>query len=74
MSEIVKVQRPMFTDDAALPCLIYDCHRQRQQTIPLARLPEHVRKALNVYPKAYVEAQWIGRRWDLGHVVGEQPW
>lgn len=72
--EIVKVQRPVFTDDAAQPCLIYDREREREQTTPLARLPAHVRKALDAYPKVYCEALWKGRRWDLGQVVEAQPW
>lgn len=74
MSEIVKVQRPLMTNAGGEPCIIYDSKRDRQQIIEFTRLPAHIRRALDGYPKVFCIARWKGHRWDLGQVIEQQPW
>ena len=75
MTEIVKVQRPLATNDAALPWLIYDRNRRHVAEVPQSIIPAHVRKAMGKSAKAYFVGAWssiVG--WGLSMRVADQDW
>lgn len=74
--EVVKVQAPLASSEAADECLIYDSRRARKTFVELDQLPVAVRTAIkrNALRKVYVHAQWTGRSWSLGEVADDQAW
>lgn len=73
--EIVKVQRPIASNAADPPWLVYDKTRKHYETIPAGAIPESVKKALGSDAKGYFKGAWssiVG--WGLSERVGEQDW
>lgn len=60
MTEIVKVQQPLFPANA--PAMIYD--RAREHTT-FQRLPDRVLRKLKDAPKGYFHATWNDGQWEL---------
>jgi hypothetical protein len=74
-TEIVKVQRPVKTNDPTEPWLIYDRRRNHEVMVPAAAIPEHVKKALGDDFKGYFTGAWssvVG--WGLSARVAAQEW
>ena len=75
MTEIIKVQRPLRTNDPTIPWLIYDKSRKREQQLPQSIIPPAAVKALGNDPKGYFEGHWssiVG--WAIGKRVNNQGW
>jgi hypothetical protein len=75
MTDIIKVQRPLMTNDESVPWLIYDKSRKRQQQIPESVVPPAAVKAMGNDAKGYFEGRWssiVG--WSIGKRVKEQDW
>jgi hypothetical protein len=75
MTDIIKVQRPLMTNDESAPWLIYDKSRKRQQQIPESVVPPAVVKAMGNDAKGYFEGYWssiVG--WAIGKRVKNQDW
>lgn len=75
-SVIVKVQKPLAGDDTGACFLVYAEGRRNQRFLFAEELPLPVAQALDKFPKQYVTATWSLTRdtWDLGQIVGPQPW
>ncbi len=73
---IVKVQRPLFSNDPGMPWLMYDQFRARQVQVPDYEIPEPIKIALKSRPKAYFKGSWnpIGNFWMLGEIVKDKHW
>lgn len=75
MSDIVKVQKPLSTNERVPSALIYDANKSRQMFTPMHTLPPAIRAALDEHPKVYVRGHWSALTgWTLGRIVGDQPW
>jgi hypothetical protein len=74
MSEIVKVQRPLSTNDLGNPWLIYDKDHKHLEHKPEATVPHGVKAAMGDDPKGYFMAIWSGGGWKIGERVKEQKW
>ena len=75
MTQTVKVQRPIMTNDAAAPWLIYDRERKHEESVPGHLIPSHVRKAMGDDFKAYFRgAWWPALGWSLGRRVESEDW
>lgn len=74
--EVVKVQRPLATNDVPgnPPWYIYDAKRVHRQLIPEHHVPRSVRDAMGGDMKAYFIATWAHDRWKLGGRTSEQIW
>ena len=73
--EIVKVQRPIMTNDDQQPWLIYDRKRKHRTIVPAGAIPAHVKKALGGDFKGYFTGAWssvVG--WGLSDRVADQDW
>ncbi len=73
MTEIVKVQRPVFTTDPMSPWLMYDREKKHMVEVPGAVIPAHVKEAMGDDPKAYFVGAWssvVG--WGLSERVSDQ--
>lgn len=72
---IVKVQRPLITNDLNAPWLIYDESRKRTQQLPDKVVPDRVKKAMKGDFKAFFNAEWssvVG--WAINERVKDQLW
>ena len=58
MTEIVKVQRPIMTNDPSAPWLIYDAARKHVTEVPEMAIPQHIRAAMGDDYKAYFVGAW----------------
>jgi len=73
--EIVKVQRPIMTTDAAEPWLIYAKGRSRVETRLGVLIEPRVQKAMKGSFKAYFEGIHVpSRGWALGKRVKDREW
>ena len=73
--EIVKVQRPIFTNDPNEPWLIYDRWHQHIESKLPHRIREDTRKAMGSDFKGYFKGAWssvVG--WGLSERVEDQNW
>jgi hypothetical protein len=75
MTDIVKVQRPLMTNDADIPWLIYDKSHKRSQQLPQRVIPPAAVRALGNDPKGYFEGHWSSMfGWVIGKRVKNQDW
>jgi hypothetical protein len=76
MTSIVKIQAPLGSSEPDPPALMYDRNRAHTAFVPLGDLPEHVRRALALRPKAYFTAKWSPdlKAWVVGEQVETQRW
>jgi hypothetical protein len=74
MSEIVKIQRPLSSNEIGNPWLIYDKDRKHTQHKPESSVPEAVKTAMDGDVKGYFMAIWSGGGWKIGDRVEEQKW
>lgn len=75
MKAIVKVQRPVRTNDPQSPWLVYDESRKRQSQHPAATIPKYIKDAMGSDYKAFFHATWsaaIG--WSLLRRAEDQSW
>jgi hypothetical protein len=75
MTETVKVQRPISTNDPDEPWLIYDKARKHQTNVPARLIPAHVREAMGGDFKAFFTGAWssiVG--WGLSSRVKDPGW
>lgn len=75
MTETVKVQRPISTNDPAAPWLIYDRARKHAVSVPAKVIPAHVVKAMGDDYKAFFVGAWssiVG--WGLSERVKDPGW
>ena len=73
--EIVKVQRPISTNDPRAPWLIYDKDRKHVEQKPSAAIRKDIRKAMGSDFKGYFKGAWssvVG--WGLSVRVEDQDW
>jgi hypothetical protein len=73
MSEIVKVQIPLATNDPAALPLIYDRHREHMTQ---QRIDHTTKKLMGTDVKAYFQAEWrhASQQWTLGKRVRDRDW
>lgn len=70
MTEIVKVQRPVFPPDA--PWLIYDRDRKHMREVDSRAIPQYVRDQMGDDMKAYFVGAWSGVvGWGLSNRVSD---
>lgn len=68
MSEIVKVQPPMFSGDPDDPWMIYDQNNRHLTMVPDWAIPPKVKKAMEGGYKAFFRAEWFSvpqGHWEL---------
>jgi hypothetical protein len=58
MTQIVKVQRPIMTNDPDQPWLMYDRERKHVTEVPDAIVPAYVKTAMREDYKAYFVGAW----------------
>jgi hypothetical protein len=75
-SQIVKVQRPLSTNDPVPQALVYGRNRYEQELQPMTELPAHIQARLKVRAKLYCLATWSSEdeHWTLGELTPDQPW
>ncbi len=72
MREVVKVQRGLPTSEHGIWWLIYDKQRRRTVEMPHKLVPDHLKRALPHFGKAYFEAEWDqGDGWNILDRVGD---
>ncbi|WP_028164138.1 hypothetical protein [Bradyrhizobium elkanii] len=73
MTEIVKVQVPLASNDPKAPALIYDRH---QKHVTQQKLDYTILKLMGTDPKAYFEGEWhpASQRWTLNRRVKDREW
>jgi hypothetical protein len=71
---VVKVQRPLATNDSNQPWLVYDEDKSRVESIPAYKVPEHVKEQMLSLPKAYFEAHFADGHWRIGDRVKDRNW
>lgn len=73
---IVKVQRPISTNDKHIPWMVYDQLRARMCHIPEKDVPAEVKEALGNDFKAFFEATWNEAKdsWDIGVKTHWRAW
>ncbi len=74
-TSIVKVQRPIVTNDPDAPWLMYDEKREHMTQVPDRLIPTYVRDAVGKDLKAYFVGAWssiVG--WGLSERVEDQDW
>lgn len=71
---IVKVQRPLATNDPSAPWLIYDEARSFYQMVPEAEVPASVKEAMGDDAKGYFNAVDKGAELNIRERVGAQDW
>jgi hypothetical protein len=70
MTQIVKVQLPLFPPDSD-EVLIYDRGKKRMTQ---ATCPPEVRKKMGERHKAFFHAQWNADTWIIGDRAPDQSW
>ena len=73
-TEIVKVQRPLSSNQPDPGWLIYDRNRKHMEECPEGDVPKHVRDALSKDLKGYFQASWSAAGWDLGVKAPDEDW
>jgi hypothetical protein len=73
MSEIVKVQIPLASNDPAALPLIYDRYREHET---LQKLDHTTKKLMGTDVKAFFKAEWrhASQQWTLGNRVSDRDW
>jgi hypothetical protein len=73
MSEIVKVQIPLISNDPNVLPMIYDRHRKHMTFQPLDAM---TKRYLGADVKGYFEAEWSSRneQWQLGRRTKDRDW
>jgi hypothetical protein len=76
MEAIVKVQRPLVSNDQTVPWFVYDRERLHEATIPEKKIPPHVLRAMGNEPKRFFRARWLARQktWRLLETASWQQW
>lgn len=72
----VKVQPPIYTNDAEMPWLVYDQLKSRVCHIPDKQIPKHVKTAMNGCQKGFFHAKWDEQHntWLLQRKVKWRYW
>jgi len=74
-TEIVKVQRPIATNDPDDPWLIYDKARKHQIQVPARLIPRWARIKMGDDHKAFFRAEWSNMAgWGLLERAPWQEW
>lgn len=73
-TEIIKVQRPLSTNDLGSPWLLYDQKRAHVEHRLEASIDEQVKAAMGTAPKGYFGAEWTGKEWKIGAKVPAENW
>jgi hypothetical protein len=72
---IVKVQRPISTNDPSVPWLIYDRARTHMEHRPESDINPYVKKSMGEDFKAFFRATWFSvTGWALSERVKGQNW
>jgi hypothetical protein len=73
MTEVVKVQIPLTTNDPKAPALIYDKH---EKNVAKQSLDYGTLKALGDDVKGFFEGEWHATtgKWSLGRRVKDRKW
>lgn len=71
---IVKVQKPIMTNDPKRPFFVYAEGHTNARGVPEKDVPKHVRGALKYRFRAFFEAEWSGKHWVIGKQVKAQDW
>jgi hypothetical protein len=74
MSEIVKVQRPLSSNDMGNPWLIYDEARKHVAHMPEASVEPSLKAAMGSDAKGYFLAVWSGGGWKICERVKAPKW
>jgi hypothetical protein len=74
VSDIVKIQRPLSTNDRGNPWLIYDKDKKHREFRPEDQVSSDVKAAMGKDPKGYFIGVWSGGGWKIGERVKEQTW
>jgi|GraSoiStandDraft_4_1057263.scaffolds.fasta_scaffold1536172_1 hypothetical protein len=69
---IVKLQRPLGSNESQPPCLIYDLTRRQRWFLDLS--PQEVQALLGDDAKGYFECEVTDGKPVLGQRVADQPW
>ena len=73
--EIVKVQRPIMSNDPDDPWLIYDKARKHMTQVPARAIQQSIKSAMGQDYKAFFKGAWssiVG--WGLSERVAHQDW
>ena len=74
-TEIVKVQRPIATNDPNIPWLVYAKGHKKTQQVRQAYITEQTKKAMGKDLKAYFNAEWNDvSGWTIKDRVEDQEW
>jgi hypothetical protein len=75
LKEVVKVQKPLSSNNADPPWLIYDQGKKKVESRAAALIGREVKAATGNDPKAYFEAEWSAEEgWKIGDRVLDQKW
>lgn len=71
---IVKIQKPLMTNDPNRPWRVYDQDRHFDVTIPEAQIPKRIRKHMQYISKAYYKAELTYQGWVFQKPTKERAW
>jgi hypothetical protein len=74
MTEVIKVQRPLSSNDLGNPWLLYDKGRVHVVHTKEALMDKTVRAAMGNAIKGYFEAEWSSEGWKIGKKARDQDW
>ena len=75
MDIIVKVQRPIASNSADAPWLIYEKGATKRQLISDSQITEATKLAMGDDHKGYFKAKWYSTRgWVIGDRIEDQDW
>ena len=76
--QIVKLQRPLSSNEPDVPWLIYGKGRTNMATIPDSMIPAEVRAAMGDKAKRYYYGRLVdgptGKLWQLEGIAPDQDW
>ena len=75
LKEIVKVEKPLSSNNDDPPWLIYDQGKKKVESRAPALIGRDVKTAIGNDPKGYFEAEWSAEEgWKIGDRVIDQKW
>jgi hypothetical protein len=75
LKEVVKVQKPLSSNNDDPPWLIYDQGKKKVEERAAALIDRTVKAAMGNDPKGYFEAEWSAEEgWKIGDRVLDQQW
>lgn len=74
MTEVIKIEKPLSSNDLGDPWLLYDKNRAHLEERTEGFISEKVKAALGDASKGYFQAEWTSEGWKIGDHVMAEDW